>query len=133
MSLPVTTVSAVLLSALLIVLSVRVILGRRDTGVSLGDGGEDILSRRIRAQGNLAEYAPMGILLTFLAEYQGALTWIVAFCAAVFVIGRLSHGYALSFKAAASGARIRGMIMTFVGLVLLAAANLWMILTHIFQ
>ncbi|MDJ0613732.1 MAG: MAPEG family protein, partial [Rhizobiaceae bacterium] len=97
--------------------------------VSLGDGGEDILSRRIRAQGNLAEYAPMGLFLIFLAEYQGALTWIVSLCAAIFVIGRLSHGYALSFKAHASGARIRGMVMTFVGLALLTIVNLWMVVT----
>ncbi len=132
MILPVTTVSAVFLAALLIVLSIRVILGRRDAGVSLGDGGEDILSRRIRAQGNLAEYAPMGILLTFLAETQGALTWIIALCASIFVIGRLSHGYALSFKESASGARVRGMIMTFAGLIMLTGVNLWMILAHMF-
>lgn len=124
---PVATVSAVLLAALLIVLSVRVIMGRRDAGVSLGDGGEDILSRRIRAQGNLAEYAPMGLLLIFLSEAQGSLTWVVALCAAVFVIGRLSHGYALGFKESASGARIRGMIMTFTGLILLTLLNLWMV------
>ena len=130
---PVTTVSAVFLAALLVVLSVRVILGRRDSGVSLGDGGEDRLNRRIRAQGNLAEYAPMGILLTLLAESQGALTWIVALCAAIFVIGRLSHGYALSFRKSASGARVRGMIMTFTGLSLLTIVNLWAVVTNALQ
>lgn len=131
MTLPVTTVSAVFLAALLILLSVRVILGRRDTSVSLGDGGEELLIRRIRAQANLSEYAPMALILIFLAEYQNATSWIVALCAAIFVIGRLSHGYALSFTQSSPGARIRGMVMTFIGLLMLTLVNLWMVVASV--
>jgi len=74
----------------------------------------------------------MGLILMFLAEAQTALTWLLALFATIFVIGRLSHGYALSFTASSAAARIRGMIMTFAGLLLLALLNLWLVFSNYF-
>lgn len=63
MALGITSVYAAAIALLLLALSWRVIEARRAGRVSLGDGGDRALLRRIRAQGNCAEYAPMGLIL----------------------------------------------------------------------
>ena len=46
-----------LLAPLFIMLAVRVIGVRRTARIALGDGGDDLLRRRIRVHANFAEYA----------------------------------------------------------------------------
>lgn len=133
MAYPITTLSAVILGLWLVVLSVRVIRGRRDNKVSLGDGGNDLLNRRIRAQGNLSEYAPISLVLIFLAESQGGPAWLVALLAAIFVTGRLLHGYALSFTENWGFGRLGGMMMTFSALFLLATVNAVLLAINLLQ
>jgi uncharacterized membrane protein YecN with MAPEG domain len=64
---PITALYAALLTMLFVVLSVRVIAMRRGSGAALGDGGNPELLRRIRVQGNFAEYVPLGLVLLRLA------------------------------------------------------------------
>ena len=92
------------MTALFITLSLRVIALRRSGRVSLGDAGDPALLARIRAQGNCAEYAPLGIVLLLLA-------------------GRICHAWALSGPGR-FGARTIGMLMTFTALTLSAALAL---------
>lgn len=127
---PVTTISAVILGLWLVILSLRVIGQRRTSSVNLGDGGDETLNRRIRAQGNLSEYAPLGLILLLLAELQGGAQMGLMVGAALLVIGRLAHGYALSFTLANVPARFGGMLMTFGGLIVLSFLNLWNLFTH---
>lgn len=129
MYLPITTLSACALALLLVVLSFRIIGVRRDEKVSLGNGGNDALERRIRAHGNLAEYAPMGLILIALAELQEANTFLLGVTAAAFVMGRLLHGYALGFTHKAMRLRVSGMILTFFGLLFMISLNLWGVIT----
>ncbi len=70
MYLPITTLSACILGFLLGILSLRIINVRGKEKVSLGSGESQTLERRIRAQGNLVEYALMGLILIGLAELQ---------------------------------------------------------------
>ena len=129
MQLPVTSILAGFLALWFIVLSMRVIAIRRRDRVSLGDGGNDTLNRRIRAHGNFAEYAPLGILLCGLCEVQGAPLWLTVTGAAMVGAGRLGHGYALSFTTGSMIGRTGGMVATFCGIALLAvvamASALW--------
>ncbi len=131
MSLPITTLSACVLGLLLIILSMRIIGVRRGEKVSLGDGGNDTLQRRIRAQGNLVEYGPMGVLLILVAELQMANLFLLGAATAAFVMGRILHGYALGFTEQAMRARVTGMMLTFFGLLGLVAINLWQLVTGI--
>ncbi|MEM9278908.1 MAG: MAPEG family protein, partial [Pseudomonadota bacterium] len=84
---PVTTIAATVLGVWLVILSLRVISQRRTASVSLGDGGDENLSRRIRAQANLSEYAPTGLILLLLAELQGTQLWWLVICASLLVLG----------------------------------------------
>ncbi len=128
MELPLTTLSACALGLLLVVLSLRVIGTRRGAKVSLGSGDNDILERRIRAQGNLAEYGPMGLILIGLAELQQTNEFLLGTAAAAFVMGRLLHGYALGFKEQAIRPRITGMMLTLFGLLAIIGINLWQLI-----
>ena len=70
--LPISSVIAAACALMLIVLSARVGLRRFQTRISLLDGGDTELRRRMRAQANFVEYVPLAVLLLALAELQGA-------------------------------------------------------------
>lgn len=112
LSLPITTALATAMLAWLLILSWRVIQGRQSSGASLGDGGDKSLERRIRAQGNLTEYAPLFVVLIALLELQGGHALILSLLALAFVLGRLGHGFALAFTSGNVAGRIGGMLLT---------------------
>lgn len=125
----VTTLLTTALAILFVVLSLRVIETRRSQQVSLGSEGVPGLERRIRAQANLAEYAPFGIALTGLCELNGVWWWLIAIPAITFVVGRAMHGYALSFTDGSMRYRVLGMQLTFYALlafVVLAPASVFL-------
>ncbi|MDD9911067.1 MAG: MAPEG family protein [Ahrensia sp.] len=127
---PISTLTVCALSALLLVLSFRVIGTRQSRGVSLGDGEDEMLQRRIRAQGNLVEYAPFAMVLVLCAELQivtpGSMifTLLLSVTAAAFVLGRVLHGYALSFTKQNARLRILGMQLTIFAMIGLVFLNL---------
>jgi len=112
MELVITTVLASGVSIWLLVLSWVVIRQRRVASKSLGDDGDVSLLRKIRAQANLAEYAPLFVVMIGLAEYQSDGSLIVGTIAIVFMLGRLAHGYALAFTANNPIGRYVGVALT---------------------
>lgn len=99
------------------VLSLRVSLARVGPGKpSLGDGGSPRLQRMIRGQANFAEYVPLILLLIGLLELHGLPKWAVHGLGAMLLVGRLLHGYALSFTANSVFGRSAGIALTFVAL-----------------
>lgn len=123
-SLPVSTVVGGLLGLWLVVLSANVIRLRWSTGVSLGTGDDRQLTRAVRAQGNLTEYAPVFMILLAVVEVQGGngtWLWLVS---TLFVVGRLGHGLALGFTKSFVAGRIAGMGASLTALVLMALTAL---------
>ena len=107
----ITLLYAGLLSLWLLVLSVRVI-AIRSQGISLGDGGNPVLLRRIRAHGNFAEYVPMIlVMIGFLEISHFSALWI-HLLGGTLVVSRLLHGYALSFNESFKFGRIGGTALT---------------------
>lgn len=121
---PVTTLTAGIVGLMILVLSWRVIQARGQ--VSKRDDGEEMLQRRIRGQGNLIEYAPTVLILLGLLEYQQAPAWFLWAVAALFVLGRLFHGYAFSFSTYSPVGRTGGTGMTLTALGLLSIGALIM-------
>jgi uncharacterized protein len=104
---------AVPLVLLFIALSVRVILYRRGNRVALGDAGDRTLLMRIRAHGNCAEYAPLGLLLLLMAELSGGAPvglHLAGFC---LLIGRIVHSAHLSFLPTRYTLRVVATVLTF--------------------
>ena len=122
---PITATLAALLAIWLLVLTIRVIGTRRSAGVSLGDGNDVTLMHRNRAQGNLTEFAPSFILVSALTELQGGNAILLTILAVMFLVGRLAHGWALSFSEKSPTGRIGGMFLTLVASGLGAVLCLW--------
>lgn len=117
----ITPIYAALLGLLLIALSINVIKGRHQFGTGLGDADNIEMRRRIRAQADLAEYAPMFLILLGFAEYKGLPYLAVHLFGLVFLAGRSMHAFSVlkaeqyeNHKLSANPIwRIRGMICTF--------------------
>ena len=89
--LPVTLVMTGALALINLWLTFRVGQARRASGVSVGDGGDDRLIRRMRAQANFIENAPIVIALVGLIELAaGPSIWLEG-AAALFVLARIAH------------------------------------------
>ena len=87
---------AAVLGLIFIVLSARVVVARRQFRVRLGSGGHEILERRIRVQGNFAEYVPLTIILLTFLELYGAWRWLVHGLCIALILGRCLHAYCVS-------------------------------------
>jgi uncharacterized membrane protein YecN with MAPEG domain len=86
-----TSIIAAILTIIFVKLSFAVIGLRRKNKVGLGSGGYDDLERAIRAQGNFAEYVPIGLILIACLELNGAPWWLVILPGIALIIGRLIH------------------------------------------
>ena len=114
----VSSLYAVVLAALAVVLTLRVIVFRARTGVQAGDGGDAAFGRAIRAHANFTEQVPVALLLIVLAEMAGTGTGAVHALGAVLVVARLASAVGLS--CGAGGPRQAGAGLTL--LVIAAAA-----------
>lgn len=108
-----TPVYAAALAALYILLSLLVIRQRQRDRHAWGEGGEGRLRNLVRAHGNFAEYAPMGLILLLIAEAQGAPGWAVHLTGASLLAGRIVHAFALVERPGALPWRVAGMVLTF--------------------
>ena len=76
-------------------LGYRIGIVRGQEKISVGDGGNPRLIARMRAQLNFAEYAPIVLILIALVELAAGTSlwlWVVA---AVFIVGRVLHGFGM--------------------------------------
>jgi uncharacterized protein len=120
----ITALYSALLAILLIVLSVRVALHRRRARIGLGDGGDRVLLRLMRAQGNAVETIPMALILLLVLELLATpALWLHAFGAGL-VLGRALHAWGVSRSAGTSFGRMWGMILTWLAIAAMAAVAL---------
>jgi uncharacterized membrane protein YecN with MAPEG domain len=126
MALPVTTTSvyAALLAILFLALCIRVMLERRRAHVPFGEGTSEALKRRIRAQGNFAEYAPIALILMALLELQGAGSFMLNVVGLLLLAGRLAHALGIGRVPEDRRLRIIGMGLTILAIILAVIALL---------
>lgn len=114
---------AALIGLLVVALAARVVRLRRQYRIGIGDGGQPLLARAIRAHGNLIEHAPLMLLLLLIAELSQALTatWLHV-AGGLIVAGRVLHALGLSRSPGASLGRSLGTVATWLTLLALALA-----------
>jgi uncharacterized membrane protein YecN with MAPEG domain len=112
----VTPLYAALLTFWFLVLSMRVI-HRRGRGIPFGDGGDRTMQRMIRGHANFAEYVPLALLMMAMLELTRTSIYVLHVLGLVLLIGRLLHGYALSFTMRFVPGRTAGTVLTFVVLI----------------
>lgn len=98
MTLAITSLYAIPLAALCLVLWMNVTRTRAANGISIGDGGDIVLHERIRRHGNFIEWVPMVLILMILAEAQGADAIYIHITGALLLLGRLVHPFGLMAK-----------------------------------
>ncbi|MGE3991009.1 MAPEG family protein [Pseudorhodoplanes sp.] len=118
--LAIVPVYAAILAVMFVGLSIRVIGQRRSSKLPLGFQGDIALERRVRVQGNFAEYVPLALLLLAFVEMRGAPAWLLHGLCALLLAGRLSHAYGVSQMRERFAFRVTGMAVTFT--VILAAS-----------
>lgn len=114
MILPVTLTIAGAAAILNIWLMIRVGQVRTSEKVSVGDGGNDKVLRRMRAHSNFIESAPFILILVGLIEMAGGegtsptWLWLVA---GLYLLGRVAHGIGMDDGKFGKG-RMIGTIIT---------------------
>ncbi len=113
----VTPIYAALLALLFVTLSVRTLRMRRELRIPIGDAGNPRMLRAMRAHANCAEYVPLGLILMFLVETQGAHALLVHGIGMALATGRLLHACGVSREKETYRHRVAGMALTFTALV----------------
>ncbi len=120
----ITSIYAALLGVVFVALSIRVAGTRREAQIAIGDGGDKVLERRIRAHANFAEYVPIALILIALAESNGAPALLLHGLGVGLVAGRVVHALNISSPAERIPLRVVGMATTFTVILVAALANL---------
>jgi uncharacterized protein len=102
-----------LLAAMQVPITVAVGLRRRALGASFGDGGDDVLIRRIRAHANFTETVPIVIISMAAAETFGTADPILWAGGSILLFGRMAHYWAV-LKIQSSAVRFFFMLFTLV-------------------
>ena len=105
---PITSLYAIPLALLYLVLYINVIRTRAKLGLAIGDGGHVDLQERIRRHGNLTETVPMVLILLLLAEANGTGQIWLHIAGASFTFGRLLHPFGLKAMEPNNPLRIAG-------------------------
>ena len=119
--LPVTSIFAAFAALALVLLSGFVTLRRIAIRAPVGDAPDDILRRRVRAQGNFIEYVPLALLCLALVEGGGAPGWLPWALGGALAVGRALH--AAGMLSASTPLRVAGMVLTY-SMLLVAAGRL---------
>ena len=108
MNVPITSLYAIVLAVIFLILWINVSKTRSALSLSIGDGGNVDLHERVRRHGNFVEWVPMILILMMLAEAQGAgPLWLHA-AGALTVAGRVLHPFGLRANAPTHPLRIIG-------------------------
>lgn len=111
---------AALLALIFVGLSVRTLRMRRKLRVAVGDAGNEVMLRAMRAHSNFAEYVPIGLILFFLVEAGGASSWLVHGLGICLLAGRVVHAFGLSRVPEPAGWRTVGMALTLSSIIVAA-------------
>ena len=124
LSLPVTLTIAAGAALVNIWLMIRCGQARTKGGVSIGDGGDEFLIRRMRAHANFVESAPFVLVLIAALEVTaGTNNWLWGL-GIIYIIGRLAHGLGMDGGARGKG-RMVGTLTSMITLLGLAGWALW--------
>lgn len=88
--------------------------------ISIGDGGNEALIRRMRAQANFVEYAPFVLILIALIELAAGTSLWLWIAAALFVVSRIAHAIGMDGNDKARSFGVLVTMLVSLGLALFA-------------
>ena len=122
MTLPVTALAAAICALLLIFMKFQVI-GQRIRTETMFGAGEDAKMKMVRGtHANLAENAPIALILMALLEMTSAHHWTLTALAALFLVARVVHIYGMYQHHGSGSVRFRqaGVMGTTISIVAMA-------------
>jgi uncharacterized protein len=134
MTLPVTAALAAAMGALLLLLAIDTVRQRFRTSTAHGLGDDQRLTSASRSHGNLAEHAPIVIILIALLELSQANHMGLMIVSGVFILARLFHIHGLYNPKEGGGpplSRALGVILTWIVLATLIGWTLWLLKGHL--
>ncbi len=129
MTLPVTAFVAAVCALLLLLTAIDTVRQRLRMRAAFGDAGDSKLISASRSHGNLAEHAPIVIILLALLESARANHMALMVIGAIFLIGRVAHiiGLYAPVNDKPPVPRQIGVIATWSTLLALSGWTLWML------
>jgi uncharacterized membrane protein YecN with MAPEG domain len=121
MYLPISLASAAAAAAINVWLSLRIGMVRNAKKISVGDGGDEGLIRRMRAQANFIENAPIVLILIVVIEAARPGSYALAGVAGAFALARIAHGLGMD----GGPLRFGRMIGTLVTMLTLLGLAIW--------
>tara|TARA_B100001778_G_C18579510_1_gene626726 strand:+ start:246 stop:647 length:402 start_codon:yes stop_codon:yes gene_type:complete len=130
MNMDITIFYSVILVTFMLILAFRVIDLRKSPVTKFFHSNdrvvdEETLHRAIRGHGNLIEYAPLFLILMLTAELNGLASTYLHISGVIFTVGRLMHGIVFSFMRPNLFLRVGGMILTFMGFIILLTLSIY--------
>ena len=119
MILPISLTIAGAAAILHIWLASRVVRSRTPLKISVGDGGNEAVMRRMRAHANYAENMPVFLVLLALTELAGGNKWVLWGAGIGFILARIAHAFGMD-RASLRLWRMIGMTLTTVLILVLA-------------
>jgi uncharacterized protein len=100
--------------------------------ISIGDGGNEALIARMRAQANFVEYTPFVLILIGLIELaDGSRLWLWI-VGVVYILARIAHGFGMD-RPRPDPLRLRMIGVMATGLILLGLALYAIVLPYLHQ
>ena len=127
MQLPqITILYAGVLGIMAVIVGAMAGIYRGQSGISIGDGGDPELLRRMRRHANFIENVPLALVLIALLEMQGITSTAIHSLGAALVLGRILHAIGI-------GENVRNLARGFgAGLssLVMIVASVWGITTY---
>lgn len=119
MSIAITLTIAAAAALINLWLMVRVGRVRMAEKVSVGDGGNENVIRRMRAHSNFIESAPIVLILIAAIEISSGTSMILWLVSILYILGRVAHGFGMDGGTLGKG-RMIGTLITMLTLLGLA-------------
>ena len=131
MTLPVTALTAAICALMLIFMMFRVISQRVRTETSFGAGNDEKLDMVRGCHSNLAENAPIAILLLALLELTNAHHWTLTGLAGLFLASRVLHIFGMYQHQAGNSLRFRqaGVLGSAISIAAMAIWTIYLLVT----
>ena len=134
MSLPITSLVAAICAIMLLITAIDTVRQRLRLKAAFGDAGDSRLISASRSHGNLAEHAPIVILMIGMLELNEANHIVLMSIGALFLVGRAAHIvglYTPSEPGKAPVPRQIGVVTTWLTLAGLSGWTLYMLATRV--
>ena len=130
MALPITAITAAICAIMLLITAIDTVRQRIRAKVPFGDGGDAKLTSASRSHGNLAEHAPIAIILIGLLEPHANHIALSAIAGA-FLLARVAHIFGLYAPASTNPPVPRqiGVVGTWLTLAILIVWTLYSVVT----